>query len=138
MATILVDSSVLLDLATDNKQWGDWSGRQLWEARENSDIVINALIYAEVSAAFSGIERVDQFLTDVDVRREDVPWAAAYVAGQTFRSYRQSGGTRIAPLPDFFIAAHAALCGYALLSRDAGFFRNYYPALKLIHPDTHP
>jgi predicted nucleic acid-binding protein len=67
-----------------------------------------------------------------------VPWAAAYVAGQMFKAYRKSGGTRLAPLPDFFIAAHAALCGYQLLSRDAGFFRNYYPALKLIHPDTHP
>jgi predicted nucleic acid-binding protein len=138
MATVLVDSSVLLDVATDNGQWSDWSGRQLWQARETNDIAINAMIYAEVSSAFSAIERVDQFLTDVDVRREDVPWAAAYVAGQMFKAYRKAGGARLAPLPDFFIAAHAALCGYQLLSRDTGFFRSYFPALKLIHPDTHP
>ena len=138
MATVLVDSSVLLDIATDDAQWCDWSGRKLWQARESSDIVINAMVYAEVAGAFWEIESVDRFLGDVDVRREDVPWAAAYVAGQTYKTYRKAGGARLTPLPDFFIAAHAALCGYALLSRDGGYFRSYYPALKLIHPDTHP
>jgi predicted nucleic acid-binding protein len=138
MATVLVDSSVLLDLATDDPDWGEWSGRRVWDARETGEIVINAMVYAEVASAFDKIEVVDRFLAHVDVRREDVPWAAAFVAGQIYKSYRKEGGRRATPLPDFFVAAHASLCGYDLLSRDGGFFRTYFPKLNIIHPDTHP
>lgn len=138
VASVLVDSSVLLDVATSDPEWSDWSARQLWRARETTDVVINALVYAEVSAAFDRIETADMFFQNVDVRREDVPWGAAFAAGQMFKSSRKTGGARNAPLPDFFIAAHAMICGYALLSRDRGFLRQPYAALKLIHPDTHP
>lgn len=110
----------------------------LWNARSESDVLINAIVYAEVSSGFDSLEAVDTFLNHVTVRREDVPWAAAYAAGRTFNAYRNQGGGKTSPLPDFFIAAHAALCDYQLLSRDGGFFRNYFPGLKLIHPDTHP
>jgi predicted nucleic acid-binding protein len=138
MTSVLVDSSVLLDLATADATWGDWSAQQLWELRETSDIVINAIVYAEVSAAFETIEAADSFLKDVDVRREDVPWAAAFAAGQMFRSSRRDGGERKMPLPDFFIAAHALLCGYQLLSRDTGFLRPFFSGLSVIHPGSRP
>ena len=135
MATILLDSSVLLDLATDDPVWGDWSARQVWAAREHSRLAINAMVYAEVSTAFDAIEKADAFFSDVDVSREDVPWSAAFAAGQMFRHHRK---TNEKPLPDYFIAAHALICGYQLLSRDRGYLRPPFKALALIHPDTHP
>jgi predicted nucleic acid-binding protein len=134
MASILVDSSVLLDLATADPNWSDWSARQLWDMRETSDLVINSIVYAEVSAAFETIEKADTFLKDVDLRREDVPWAAAFAAGQMFRSSRKDAASRKQPLPDYFIAAHALLCGYKLLSRDAGYLRPFFSGLHVIHP----
>ncbi|MFO1034358.1 MAG: type II toxin-antitoxin system VapC family toxin [Hyphomicrobiales bacterium] len=137
MASILVDSSVLLDVATSDARWAGWSARNLWQARESADILINAIVYAEVSAAFERIEEVDAFLLDVGARREDVPWTAAYAAGRIHKSYLKAGGQRRTPLPDFFIAAHAALCGYQLLTRDADYFRNYFPRLSVIHPEGH-
>jgi predicted nucleic acid-binding protein len=134
MTSVLVDSSVLLDLATNDPQWSDWSGQKLWELRNSSDIVINAIIYAEVTAAFETLETADAFLKDVDVRREDVPWAAAFAAGQLFRAGRRDSVERKRPLPDYFIGAHALLCDYQLLSRDAGYLRPVFSGLRVIHP----
>jgi predicted nucleic acid-binding protein len=134
MTSVLVDSSVLLDLATNDPLWSDWSAQALWELRDTSDIVINAIIYAEVTAAFETIESADAFLKDVDVRREDVPWAAAYAAGQLFRAGRRDVRERKTPLPDCFIGAHALLCGYKLLSRDTGYLRPMFSGLSVIHP----
>jgi predicted nucleic acid-binding protein len=134
MTSVLVDSSVLLDLATNDPQWSDWSAQKLWDLRDTADMVINAVIYAEVTAAFDTIETADAFLMEIDVRREDVPWAAAFAAGQLFRAHRRSLTERKTPLPDYFIGAHALLCGYQLLSRDAGYLRPMFSGLHVIHP----
>jgi predicted nucleic acid-binding protein len=136
MASVLVDSSVLLDVATDDPKWSDWSAEKLWALRNSTDLVINAMVYAEVSAAFETVERADLFLKTVDVRREDVPWAAAFAAGQMFRSSRRAVGEKKMPLPDYFIAAHALLCGYQLLTRDDGYLRSVFSGLDIIHPDN--
>lgn len=134
MASVLVDSSVLLDLATDDPNWSNWSAQKLWVLRDTSDIVINAIIYAEVTAAFDTIETADEFLKDVNVRREDLPWAAAFAAGQMFRLSHRNRGEHKTPLPDYFIGAHALLCGYQLLSRDKGYLRPIFSGLQVIHP----
>jgi predicted nucleic acid-binding protein len=140
MSQVLVDSSVLLDVVTDDPVWLDWSARQLWQHKQESELVINALIYAEVSAAFDSIEGADRFFADVNVRREDVPWAAAFAAGQLFKASRkrQAKAPVHMPLPDYFIASHAMVCGYRLLSRDRGYAQSSFSALNLIAPDTHP
>jgi predicted nucleic acid-binding protein len=134
MASVLVDSSVLLDLATADPNWSDWSAEKLWGYRDTNDMVINAIIYAEVTAAFDTIEAADLFLKDIDVRREDVPWAAAFAAGQMFKASRRSTTEKRTPLPDYFIGAHALLCGYDLLSRDTGYLRPIFSGLNVIHP----
>jgi predicted nucleic acid-binding protein len=136
MASVLVDSSVLLDLATSDPNWSDWSAQKLWSLRDRADIVINAIIYAEVTAAFEKIETADAFLNDVDVRREDVPWAAAFAAGQMFRTNRRRLKESKTPLPDYFIGAHALICGYRLLSRDAGYLRPVFSGIDVIHPGS--
>ena len=61
-------------------------------------------------------------------------FAAAFLAGKVFRRYRQQGGQRSAPLPDFFVGAHAAVEGLGLLTRDARRYREYFPKVKLISP----
>jgi predicted nucleic acid-binding protein len=136
MVSVLVDSSVLLDLATADQNWSEWSAQKLWELRDSADLVINAMVYAEVTAAFETIELADAFLKDVDVRREDVPWVAAFAAGRMFRLSRRNASERKMPLPDYFIAAHALLCGYQLLSRDQAYLRPVFSGLKVIHPGS--
>jgi predicted nucleic acid-binding protein len=131
---ILVDSNILLDVLQEDSRWFDWSSRQLASCAERSELFINPVIYAEVSIGFDTIESVEEALPPGYVRREPLPWEAAFLAGKCFLRYRRLGGTRRSPLPDFFIGAHAAVADMMLLTRDASRYRTYFPKLALIAP----
>ncbi len=134
MAAVLVDSNVLLDILTADPQWESWSAAALQEAGADAALVINPLIFAEVSVGFSSIEALDAALPGDLYRREDLPYEAAFLAGKCFARYRRDGGARRSPLPDFYVGAHAAVAGYRLLTRDATRYRTYFPRLTLIAP----
>ncbi|MDQ3689495.1 MAG: type II toxin-antitoxin system VapC family toxin [Chloroflexota bacterium] len=134
MTAVLVDSNVLLDVATADPIWGDWSSGTLEETADEAVMVINPLIYAEVSVGFEAIEALEAALPAALYRREGLPYEAAFLAGKVFLRYRRGGGTKRSPLPDFYIGAHAAVAGYRLLTRDASRYRSYFPTLQLIAP----
>jgi predicted nucleic acid-binding protein len=134
VTTILVDSNVLLDIATEDPAWGQWSSRALSEAAEDSPLAINPIIYAEVSIRYETIEELEDVLPTSVFRREALPYEAGFLAGKAFVRYRRRGGRRSTPLPDFYIGAHAAVAGYRLLSRDASRYRTYFPTVDVISP----
>ena len=135
MNAVLVDSNVLIDIVAPHQLWERWSSDAVSAAAQQGRLVINPIIYAEVSAGFDSIEQMDAALPRDVFEREPIPFEAAFVAGQAFRTYRRRGGTRTTPLSDFFIGAHAAVAGYRLLTRDARRYRGYFPRLDLIAPD---
>ncbi|HEX9493043.1 MAG TPA: type II toxin-antitoxin system VapC family toxin [Thermoanaerobaculia bacterium] len=135
MPATLVDSNVILDVATDDPAWGQWSADALAQSAEESRLVINPLIYAEVSIGYAAIEELDEFLPADVFDREPLPYEAAFLAGKAFMGYRRRGGRKHAPLPDFYIGAHAVIAGYRLLTRDAKRYRSYFPTLDLIAPE---
>jgi predicted nucleic acid-binding protein len=130
----LVDSNVILDLATNDATWSDWSAKMLSQAADDSNLAINPVIYAEVSIGYSTIEDLEQLLPASDFRRLDLPYEAAFLAGKAFLSYRRRGGSRTAPLPDFYIGAHAAVAGMRLLTRDPRPYHTYFPTVHVIAP----
>ena len=130
----LVDSSVILDVVTDDPVWAGWSGDALAAAADEGSLVINPIVYAEVSAGFARIEDLDDAVPAEDFGREPLPYEAGFVAGKAFLAYRKRGGERRSPLPDFYIGAHAAVRGYRLLTRDSTRYRTYFPIVKLIAP----
>jgi len=132
---ILVDSNVILDIATEDKNWFRWSSETLASCAETHTLVINPIIYAEVSIGFDRIEDVDMVLSMSFFRRDALPWEAAFLAGKCFMAYRRKGGKKSSTLPDFFIGAHAAVAKIPLLTRDVSHYRTYFPRLKLIAPD---
>lgn len=134
MTAVLVDANVLLDVMTEDANWLAWSADALKRTADRHRLVINPIIYAEVSVRYSRIEDLDAALPRAMFGREAIPYAAAFLAGKAFLAYRQRGGTRRAPLPDFFIGAHAAVAGYWLMTRDAARYRTYFPRLQLIAP----
>lgn len=134
MADIMVDSNVILDVVTEDPKWYDWSAGQLEKLAESHTLVINPIIYSEVSIGFDRIEDLDQTLPPDFFRRDPLPWAAGFLAGKCFVKYRRSGGKRHSPLPDFYIGAHAAIQGIALLTRDTNRYKTYFPKLTLISP----
>lgn len=133
--TVLVDSNVLVDVMSDDPIWGDWSASTLERVAAVEQLVVNPIIYAEVSAGYARIEDVERALGLADLRREQLPWDAAFLAGKAFLAYRRRGGSARAPLPDFYVGAHAAVCGHRLLTRDARRYRTYFPRLEIIAPD---
>jgi predicted nucleic acid-binding protein len=134
MTGTVVDSNIILDVFTQDANWSAWSAAALAEAAETTRLIINPIIYAEVSVHFRRIEDLDAALPRDSFIREPIPFEAAFLAGKAFLKYRRGGGSRRSPLPDFFIGAHAAIGGYRLLTRDAHRFRAYFPTLELVIP----
>jgi predicted nucleic acid-binding protein len=134
MSSVLVDSNVILDVVTGDPQWSEWSGSMLTHYADRGVLVINPVIYAEISVGFERIEELDEALPADSFRRDPLPWEAAFLAGKCFLVYRRQGGVRRSPLPDFYIGAHAAVAGLPLLTRDARRYRTYFPRLALLTP----
>jgi predicted nucleic acid-binding protein len=130
----LVDSNVLLDILTADKAWEPWSSAALADAFDAGRVVINPIVYAEVSIGFDRIEDLDDALPASQFLREPLPYQAGFLAGKAFLSYRRKGGARPTPLPDFYIGAHAAVAGYRLLTRDAKRYRTYFAGVELTAP----
>jgi predicted nucleic acid-binding protein len=129
-----VDSNVILDVATSDTRWALWSLEAMAQAADEGGLVINPIIYAEVSIGFDRIEDLDTALPEAYVQRRPLPWAAGFLAGKAYLAYRRRGGRRPTPLPDFYIGAHAAVEGLRLLTRDARRYRSYFPTVELIAP----
>jgi predicted nucleic acid-binding protein len=134
MTPVLVDSNVIIDIAEADPRWHAWSAATLAALADSTVLVINPIIYAEVSIGFTSPDELEAAIGTDIFRREPLPWEAAFVAGRTFLLYRRRGGTRRSPLPDFFIGAHAAVLRYRLLTRDPGRYRAYFPTVELIAP----
>ena len=134
MRSTLIDSSVLIDLFDDESEWQGWSDAMVAECRDRGPIVINPVILAEVSAGFDSYDAVNEHLPEDFVRREALPWEAAFLAARAFVIYRHAGGERRSPLPDFYIGAHATVARHTLLTRDPRRYRHYFPKLRIVSP----
>ena len=136
MTAVLVDSNVVLDILTEDRRWLSWSSDALAAAANESRLVINPIIYGEISVHFDRIEDLDEVLPLSAFEREPLPFEAAFLAGKAFLTYRRRSGTKSSPLPDFYIGAHAAIRGYRVLTRDVRRYRAYFPKLPLITPES--
>lgn len=130
----LIDTNVLFDLITDDPIWADWSLRQIDMQALRERLVINPVVYAELSISFDRLEEVDAFLGGAGIEVDETPRAALYLAGRAFQTYRARGGAKTGVLPDFFIGAHAVVEGISLLTRDLRRYRSYFPTIMLITP----
>jgi len=135
LSAVLVDSNVLLDVRTADQEWREWSEMALAACADRGPLSIDPIIHAEISMGFSRAEELDEALPPSVFRRLPLPWEAAFLAGKAFLRYRRQGGARSAPLPDFYIGAHAVVSGLRLLTRDGSRYRTYFPSLDLIAPD---
>lgn len=131
----LVDSNILLDVITAGQRWAAWSEHQLERVALNGPLLINDVIYAEVSARYSAFETLDALLAANGITLTPMPRSALFLAGKTFVRYRRAGSIRTGVLPDFFIGAHAAVERIPLLTRDTQRYRTYFPTVTLIAPD---
>jgi hypothetical protein len=132
---LLVDTNVLVDILQDDPHWADWSVGQLRAQSQVHELAINPVIYAELSLNFTSVAALDAAVDGMGLQLKDLPRPALFLAGKALVKYRRTGGTKGNVLADFFVGAHAAVTGCAILTRDARRYRNYFPRVPLIVPD---
>ena len=131
---MLIDSCVLLDLFTNDDNWGNWSENILEHYSQTNTLYINSIVYTEVSIGFNKIEEVEQAITGLGVKVLEMPREALFLTGKVFLKYRKNKGTKVSPLPDFFIGAHASVSKFELITRDSDKYKTCFPQVRLIHP----
>jgi predicted nucleic acid-binding protein len=130
----LVDTNVLIDVLSDDPNWRSWSQERLGERSDEGPLLINEVVYAELSLRFAAEEQVDDAILELNVVLERTPKSALFLAGRAFERYRRAGGARTGVLPDLFIGAHAQTERLPILTRDVRRYRTYFPTVKLIAP----
>ena len=129
----LVDSNVLIDILGGDPQWSPLSIAALADCVKKGPIAINEVVYAELSAGFQQPEQLDREIETIGLKLERLSKAALFLAGQTFRRYRASGGSRNNVLADFFIGAQASVARWPILTRDNGRYRTHFPEVIVMN-----
>jgi hypothetical protein len=136
MNGVLVDSCVILDLFTNDSNWAVWSESILEQYSQTNTLYINSIIYTEISMGFEKIEELEDAIVQLGVKVIEMPREALFLTGKAFLKYRKNKGTKNAPLPDFFICAHASVSKFHLITRDLAKYKTYFPQVELIHPNV--
>ncbi len=132
---LLVDTNVLVDVLEDDPTWADWSEHQLRIQSQVHELLINAVIYAELSLLFDSVKAVDNAVEGLGLTLQEIPKPALFLSSRAFVKYRREGGTKSNVLADFFIGAHAAVLNCGILTRDGRRYRNHFPRVALIMPE---
>ncbi|MEM9080696.1 MAG: type II toxin-antitoxin system VapC family toxin [Verrucomicrobiota bacterium] len=127
----LVDTNVISDVNYQDPNWFDWSSEKMG----THHCLINPIIYSELAYRAESFTSVDEILTRYELTYTELPRKALFLAAQAFKTYRKKGGTKTAPLPDFFIGAHAQASALPLITRDTARYQTYFPDVALICPD---
>lgn len=135
MNGLLVDSNIILDVFLDDPVWADWSEATLSEYAIHTPLFINQIIYSEISIGFNKIEELEAAISSSGFQMLEIPKEALFLAGKAFLNYRKLKGEKRSPLPDFFIGAHAAVSGLALITRDKNRYQTYFPTVRIISPE---
>lgn len=132
---LIVDTNVLVDVLEDDPAWADWSVKQLRSQSQVHELIINPVIYSELSLTFDSVQALDEAIEGMGISVHEVPRPALFLAGKAFVKYRRGGGGKGNVLADFFIGAHAAVLGCAIVTRDARRYKNYFPTVSLVTPE---
>ena len=133
-AGTLVDTNVWIDCIDANSPWHEWAVQQLQTLSEKSPLHVNLIVYTELLVPGPDVEALDALLDVYDTLRTPLPWACASLTAAAFALYRSRGGSKLKPIPDFYIGAHAAVENLSVLTRDPSPYKRYFPRLVIVAP----
>ncbi len=128
-----VDTNVLLDIFLPDPKFGKTSVNSIDKCFCEGSLVINEIVFAELSPQFENKKLLDSTLKTLGVRVVPLDNETAYHAGSMWKRYRDSGGKRDRILADFLIGAHALNKSNRLLTRDRGFYKRYFENLNTVY-----
>lgn len=128
----VVDTNILLDVFLPNDKYVKSSARLLKSAYDSGALVINEIIYSELSPQFKSKKELDDVLISLNIKSLSTNEESAFYAGQVWKEYRKAGGKRERIIPDFLIASFASKQSDRLLTRDRGFYKKYFKGIKLM------
>ena len=133
--TTAVDTSILLDVFIPDPLFGVSSRRLIEDCFSQGPLIISPEVYAELLPHFRDTSPLDEALLSLGIQVVPTDLRVAEQAGHAWLGYRQAGGSRSRILTDFMIAAHALVHADCLATRDQGFYRRHFPALRVRAPD---
>ena len=126
---------VLLDLFQEEPDWAPRAATAIDRAIRSGRLIVCDVVWAEVAGRFASDVALASAMAELSIEFDPIDEAAASKAGQLWRRFRQSGGGRRDRIvPDFLVGAHALERADALLTRDRGFYRQYFKGLQVIEP----
>jgi predicted nucleic acid-binding protein len=133
-AGTLVDTNIWIDCIDANSVWHDWAVEQLQKLSERSPLHVNLIVYTELLVPGPNVNDLNNLLDVYDTLRTPIPWASASLTAAAFAMYRGRGGSKLKPMPDFYIGAHAAVANLSVLTRDPSPYKSYFPRLVVVAP----
>jgi len=133
-AGVLVDTNIWIDCIDANSSWHEWAIEQLQRLSERYPLHLNLIVYTELLVPGPDIDALDALLDVYDTQRSPLPWACAALTAAAFALYRSRGGSKLKPMPDFYIGAHAAVANLSVLTRDPTPYTGYFPRLVVVAP----
>ncbi len=131
-----VDTNVLIDVFTADPVFAERSAAALEESIRRGRIVVCEAVWAETCALFPDDRSFVRAMQDLGVELSPMTEVSAQQAGSAWRQYRKNKGSRTRMIADFMIAAHAHSQCDCLLTRDRGFYRQYFSTLKVKDPSV--
>jgi hypothetical protein len=130
-----IDTNILLDVFLPDQKFGAASAEFLKIAYDEGALIICEVVYAELVPQFENRQSLDDTLAMINVSLSPLNADIAFLAGDRWRLYRKSGGTRERIITDFLIGAHARVRAERFLTRDRGFYKTYFPNLQILGKD---
>jgi predicted nucleic acid-binding protein len=129
---VIADTNIVIHLIDELLKPYGQSELQRYAAEQR--LIVNEIIYAEISGQYESAEAVTDLLEALRMRTVRLTLDECFRAGVAFRDYRRNGGPRTTILPDFLIGAQASVRGWSILTRDTKRFSTYFPEVELINP----
>ena len=133
-AGTLVDTNIWVDCMDADSPWHGWAIDQLQALSIRAPLHVNVVVYTELLVTGPQVDALDAMLDVYDTQRTPLPWACAGLAAAAFALYRNRGGLKSKPMPDFDIGAHAAVVNLRVLTRDASPYKSHFPRLVVVAP----
>ncbi len=125
----VIDTNILLDIFLPDPVYGESSLILLEKMYQQGSLVICDIVYSELAPQFCEKNLLDESLEKIGISIISSNTDTLYQAGQLWLQYRKQQKDRERIIPDFIIGAFAMNQGDRLITRDRGFYREYFPWL---------